>query len=95
VLPLPATKYQKYRICSWRGRGWTWIDPQKEIEAAVNGMDNYLTTLQDQLAERGLDLEDVLQQRAYEIQRMKELGLPVPSNINKKPGGADDTGQQN
>lgn len=95
IIPLPSSKFEKFRQCSWRGRGWTWVDPEKEIKASVQGIENYLTTLQDQLAERGLDMEEVLQQRAYELQRIKELGLPLPERGNQKPGGNNESGKDN
>jgi len=57
------------------GRGW--IDPQKEINAAVTRVANGLSTLQDECAEQGKDWEDVLHQRAAEKDLFDDLGLSL------------------
>lgn len=64
----------------WPGRGW--IDPVKEAEAAQVRLENNLSTLEDECAEQGLDWEEVLEQRAKEAERMKQLGLnPAPARV--------------
>jgi lambda family phage portal protein len=68
---------------TWPGRGW--IDPVKEAEAAQIRMDSLLSTLEDECAEQGKDWEEVLEQRAVEFTRMKELGLPLPGALTPAP----------
>jgi capsid protein len=43
------------------------------------GMDAALSTLEDECAEQGLDYEEVLEQRAYELKRFDELKIPRPA----------------
>ena len=38
-----------------------------------------LSTLETEAAEQGRDWEDVLDQRKIELDRFKELGIPVPA----------------
>lgn len=67
-----------YAACRWMGPGRGWIDPVKEKQGAVLGMDAALTTLEDECAEQGLDYLEVLEQRRYEIALFKEYGIPLP-----------------
>nr|WP_244427592.1 phage portal protein [Bartonella queenslandensis] len=63
----------------WIGPGRGWIDPVKEAEASRIRMENGLSTLEEECASQGLDWEDVLEQRAREQAKMKELGLAMPT----------------
>jgi len=59
----------------WIGPGRGWVDPVKEVQASQIRLDAGLSTLADECAEQGLDWEEVLEQRAAERERMRELGL--------------------
>jgi capsid protein len=59
------------------GRGW--IDPVAEKQGAVIGMDAALSTLEDECAEQGLDYEEVLEQRRYELELFDEYKIPRPA----------------
>lgn len=67
-----------YLRAKWIGPGRGQIDPTKEAEAAQIRMDTFTSTLEDECAEQGRDWEDVLEQRALEVARMKELDLESP-----------------
>jgi lambda family phage portal protein len=83
-LPLPtgAPEFGAYRAaysrCRWLGPPLGWIDPVDERVGAVIGMDAGFGTLEDTCAEQGKDMEEVLEQRAYEIKKFDELGIPRP-----------------
>jgi len=62
----------------WIGPGRGWVDPVKEIVAAKLEEDYNYTTLADQCAAQGRDWEDVLKQKAREMKRRRDLGLPEP-----------------
>lgn len=74
--------------CSWIGPGRSHIDPQKESAAMVTDLDACVTTLEKECAERGLDWEEVVEQRAEEFKRMSGLfGVPVSELITRGRGG--------
>jgi lambda family phage portal protein len=78
------TNMALYARAKWIGPGRGWIDPVKEAEAAQIRMASMISTLEMECAEQGLDWNDVLEQRALEIARMKELDLytpPVPPTV--------------
>jgi lambda family phage portal protein len=67
-----------YLRAKWIGPGRGQIDPTKEAEAAQIRMDTFTSTLEEECAEQGRDWEEVLEQRAVEVARMKELNLEPP-----------------
>lgn len=67
-----------YLRAKWIGPGRGQIDPTKEAEAAQIRMDTFTSTLEEECAEQGRDWEEVLEQRAVEVARMKELDLESP-----------------
>lgn len=84
-LPLPrrAPEYHEFRTAysraKWMGPGRGIIDPVKERQGAILGMDAGLSTLEDEAAELGgVDWRETLNQRAIEIARFKELGIKLP-----------------
>jgi lambda family phage portal protein len=70
-----------YSRCKWTWPGRGWVDPVKEGQAVELRLDTYQSTLEDECAEQGKDWEEVLEQRAVEFARMRELGLPVPQRL--------------
>ena len=66
-----------YCRCRWVFSGRGWVDPVKEANAAKIRMESGLSTLEQECAEQGMDWEEVLDQRAREKSKMKELGLEL------------------
>jgi lambda family phage portal protein len=86
LLPLPRNvipfrdAMTAYARCRWLGPGRGWIDPVKERQGSVLGMDACLSTMEDELADNsGKEVEEVLDQRAREMMMFKERGLTPPS----------------
>ena len=84
-LPLPkgAPAFHEFRGAysrtKWMGPGRGIIDPVKERQGAILGMDAALSTLEDEAAEMGgVDWRETVAQRSIEIARFKELGIPLP-----------------
>jgi capsid protein len=67
----------KFEAVLFKPRGWTWIDPTKEVEAYITAIKNGLTTVTDVIAQTagGMDIEDILRVRARELKLMEEAGL--------------------
>ena len=75
-----------YVKAKWISPGWQWVDPQKEVKAAVMSVDNNQSTLAAEAASHGDDWEDNLEQRARELKKIKELEEKheISLNPNKK-----------
>lgn len=72
--------------CRWIGPGQGHIDPQKETAAIETKLRMNLTTLEEECAAQGLDWEEVIEQRALELQIMRDKGLveqPSPATTGE------------
>jgi lambda family phage portal protein len=65
--------------CRWLGPALGWVDPVAEVQAAVMRMDAGLGTLEDEAAQQGLEWEELLDQRKFELERFDKLGIPRPA----------------
>jgi lambda family phage portal protein len=75
-----------YLRAKWIGPGRGQIDPVKEAEGAQIRMATMVSTLEIECAEQGLDWNDVLEQRALEQAKLKQLGLYVAPPPPKPAG---------
>ena len=67
----------KFEAVRFKPRGWSWIDPTKEVEAYEKAIRNGFTTVGRVIAQTadGSDLEDILKERKQELEMMADLGL--------------------
>ena len=72
-----AADRERFLSVSWKLRGWSWIDPTKEVEAYKEAVRCGFTTVQAVIEQTGggADLEDVLEQRRQELDDMAALNL--------------------
>lgn len=84
---LPAERLDKFLNASrFMGRRWAWVDPAKELEAHVGGVQLGITSRTRIAAEQGYDLEDVIDELQQERALMQAAGLPLDV---KPPGGGN------
>lgn len=67
------TNREAYIRSRWIAPGWQWIDPENEVTAAKDSVDNNFSTLAEEAADRGQDWEEILEQRAREQKKIKDL----------------------
>lgn len=76
------TQRARYEAVRFRPRGWSWIDPVKEVaayEAAVQA--GFMTMSQViSMTSNGQDFEEILKERRAELDRIAELGLDFTTN---------------
>nr|WP_295741516.1 phage portal protein [uncultured Acidocella sp.] len=71
----------------WRPRGWSWVDPEKDVSAAVKSVRSGFKTLRDVIEEHGGDYEETLAHRKDEVERFKEDKIVFdtdPSQVDEK-----------
>lgn len=75
--PVMAGDFQRVTAAAkWQARGWAWIDPLKDGEAAKLYADDLQVTSRRKIAaEMGYDFEEVLEERAAEKKLMQQYGL--------------------
>ena len=75
---LPPSKLEKFRQCRFQGRRWQWVDPQREINAAVIALENNLKSPIRIMSEMGVDAWDEYSDLSMAQGWRKELGLSEP-----------------
>jgi lambda family phage portal protein len=72
-----AADPRKFEAVLFKPRGWSWVDPTKEVEAYKEAVKQGFTTVTDVISATagGLDLEDILATRERELKMMKDKGL--------------------
>ena len=82
---IPVRQYERFRdASSFRGKAWSWVDPLKEMNAAVTGLKAGVMSLQDVASQYGKDVEDLMSQ----IARDKELAAQFGVAFAYEPYGA-------
>ena len=94
VLDLPnyATMPEVYRNVRWVPRGWSWVDPLKEINAYKEAVRSGFMTLSDVHATTGADFDEVMLQRQRELQLADSLDLVFDTDSGKVAGNGQLTG---
>ena len=83
--PIPA-----WFRARWISPGWSWVDPLKEVKASREAIAGNISSLADEVAGQGKDWEEILEQRAREEQKRKELDLPEMAAGSKTPKDEED-----
>ena len=77
-VPIPPTRFDKFADnVEYRGRGFAWVDPQREMNAAVIGMNSGILSMQDVANQYGRDITDVMDQIVLEKQMASERGIDL------------------
>ena len=61
----------------WQPRGWTWVDPVKDIQAHTLAYNLGITSLSDIAATQGRDLEDVFDSIAKDAELAEQYGIKI------------------
>jgi lambda family phage portal protein len=84
--PLPADRWEKFATAaSFQPRSWAWVDPKNDVETAEISLRNDMKSLRQINDEQGVDLDEVLQDKARLKARYEELDLPLPSWLQAAP----------
>jgi lambda family phage portal protein len=92
-LALPEAGLDEYADADnlrWQGRGWSWVDPLKDVQTAVVARGAGMTSLADVCAAQGKDWRDVIDQISIENEYAKKKGVTL--NFDKP--GANSIGKQ-
>ena len=84
-----ATNPRRIEAVRFKPRGWSWIDPTKEVAAYKEAVRCGFTTVSDVISTTGAgrDIEDVLNERRRELDLMDEKGLSFetdPASFDSK-----------
>lgn len=91
---LPKSKLEKFSEHEFRGRRWMWVDPQRDMTAAVMARNEGWKTDTDIAADLGYDYDDNLETRVRERESRKKAGIEEPvrrPDIKKEEKDDEDT----
>lgn len=77
TLPFPIEKIERYKAVYWQARRWAWVDPLKEVGAAIEAVNARITSRTRIAAENGVDLEDVFDEIAAENKMAADKGVQL------------------
>ena len=66
-------------------RGWSWVDPQKEVAACKEAIKAGFKTQAQIIAEQGGDIHEVMAARKNEVELAEQLGLNFDVNMSGSP----------
>lgn len=89
ALEITADDLARIQEPTWQPRGWSWVDPLKDVEASVTAINNGLGTRTQVLGEQGTDFEDTVKTLAKEQQLLKANGVEIASNQPAKANAGD------
>lgn len=93
--PLRVDRPERYLDVEWRGRGFAWIDPEKEANADEKAIGMRVKSRTEVCAERGRDFEDVLREQQEEQRLAKKYGIDLtPAGAPAKAPPTDDAKQE-
>lgn len=94
VEAVPVAQYaqapEKFEAVLFKPRGWSWIDPTKEVTAYKEAITAGLTTLTDVIAQTadGRDIEDVIATRRRELDMLAAAGIEVDTVVQEPSAAA-------
>lgn len=98
--PIPLNRLEKLSAVTWQGRRWSWIDPEKDVDAARKSIMVGLKSRTQIAAEQGVNLVQVFDELQREKEMADERGLVLflservpletqdPAETSKETGGA-------
>lgn len=97
---LPFYKLEKFSAVEWKPRRWPWVDPLKDLQAAVLKVEKGFGSRRAIISEMGEDIETVFADQKADAELAALNGLefptdtqpPAPAQVDSKPkaDGKDD-----
>lgn len=74
---ITGDKFTKFSEHYFRGRGFAWVDPQREINAAVTALNNGVISMNDVAGNYGRDVEELFAQIQSDKEMAERYGLKM------------------
>jgi lambda family phage portal protein len=87
VASIPVEAYasdaRRYEAVLMKPRGWSWVDPTKEVNAYKEAVKSGFITVTDVIAATagGMDVEDVIGVRQRELEMFAEAGIELDTTV--------------
>lgn len=77
-LGLPYEKMWKFNVPEFQGRRWAWVDPKKDMEAAILSVRSGMSSLRAEIAKNGGDIYDVFRSQQADKDLAAQMGIHLP-----------------
>ena len=96
---IPLRQYDRFSAAAeFRGRGFSWVDPQKEMNAAISGLQSGILPLNSVAAQYGMDTEELLSQISRDRELAEQFGVEYSLEpfgaVRKEEDDEDDDGER-
>lgn len=88
--PLPIAKAAKFAAHAWQFRGWSWVDPLKDIQTAKEAIDLKVTSRTRIASEMGRDIEEIFDELQGEEKLAAKYGIDLSAADLSAAGGNND-----
>lgn len=80
-----ALRPEVFTAVTWKFRGWSWVDPTKEVNAYKEAVKAGFTTISAVIAQTGggVDIEDVIAERKRELDMFDEAEIDVDTKVEE------------
>jgi hypothetical protein len=92
TLPFPAERLEQYMAVYFQGRRWAWVDPLKEVGAAIEAMNAKIKSRTRIAAEGGEDLEDIFEEIEQETKLAAQHNISLDPVAPKAAGVVNEEG---
>lgn len=92
--PLPVAKAAKFAAHAWQFRGWSWVDPLKDIQTAKEAIDLKVTSRTRIASEMGRDIEEIFDELQGEEALAGKYGIKLAAEPPPAPPMPEDDGSR-
>jgi lambda family phage portal protein len=83
--PLPIAKAAKFAAHAWQFRGWSWVDPLKDIQTAKEAIDLKVTSRTRIASDMGRDIEEIFDELQSEEALASKYGIDLAVQPTTQP----------
>lgn len=84
-LGLPFEKLWKFNVPEFQGRRWPWVDPTKDMNAAILAVRSGQKSLRQIISENGGDIYDVFRSIKADAELAASMGITLPELVDTPP----------
>ena len=78
ALPFPINRFDKFaNAAEFRGRGYQWVDPSKEVRASIDALNNGFISYSDVQMQYGRDPEEVFSSLQSDKDMAERYGIKL------------------
>jgi capsid protein len=81
-LGLPVEKIWKFDVPEFQGRRWAWVDPKKDMDAAILAVRSGQKSLRQIISENGGDVYDTFRSIKADQDLALEMGINLPELVD-------------